>query len=278
MTLHAVPLVGVETLRALARRTTAIRATAAATLLVLVLAAILVGRHPHVRDVQFLPKQSDGIVVLDLSASISTDTYSRIAATLNDLVKTHGRYGLVIFSDTAYEALPPGTPADALRPLGRFFAVPQQESPGVAPAFPVNPWTNSFSGGTKISAGLELARAILLDRRLARPAVLLISDLDDDLGDRSELNDIALTYKREHLLLNVVGLNASPDDERFYKQLRTGSVTEAPLSGRTSAQRARTSFPIWLVAVALVLALVLAANELWGARLTWDAHATTEAA
>ena len=94
-----------------------------------------------------VPKGTNGIVVLDLSASISTETYSRIGATLTDLVATRGRYGLVIFSDVAYEALPPGTPADALRPLIRYFKLPPQTQPGVPPNFPVNPWLQTFSGG-----------------------------------------------------------------------------------------------------------------------------------
>ena len=58
---------------------------------------------------------TDGLVVLDLSASISTDTYARIGATLDELADTGGRYGLIVFSDTAYLALPPGTPAAELR-------------------------------------------------------------------------------------------------------------------------------------------------------------------
>ena len=72
------------------------------------------------------------IVVLDVSASISSETYDRIAATLDRLADSNGRYGLVLFSDTAYLALPPGTAGAELRPFVRFFRVPRQDRRGAA--------------------------------------------------------------------------------------------------------------------------------------------------
>src|SRR6266511_3268220 len=137
---QAIPLADTAALAGAARRTAAIRLAAALGLVGLAAAAILLGRHPRTHEVRFLPERSNGIVVLDLSASISSDTYSRIGQTLIELASSRGRYGLVIFSDTAYEALPPGSPATALRPLIRFFTLPPQRVPGVAPTFPDNPW------------------------------------------------------------------------------------------------------------------------------------------
>ena len=104
---------------------------------------------------------SDGIVVLDLSASISSDTYAEIGTTLSTLASSGGHYGLVLFSSVAYEALPPGTPARELEPFVRFFRV-HSPGPGFAPVFPVNPWTQSFSEGTAISRGLDLAHSIVV--------------------------------------------------------------------------------------------------------------------
>ena len=165
---QAIPLADTGPLAAAARRTARIRVVAGIALVGLATAAILLGRNPQTHDVRFLPERSNGIVVLDLSASISSDTYSRIGQTLGELAASRGRYGLVVFSDTAYEALPPGSPASALRPMLRFFRLPSQPRPGVAPSFPVNPWTKSFSAGTRISSGLELARSILTADRRAR--------------------------------------------------------------------------------------------------------------
>jgi hypothetical protein len=276
----AIPLAGARAFAPLARRTTVVRVTAAAALLALMIAAILVGRHPRVHEVRFLPKSSNGIVVLDLSASISSDTYARIGATLRDLVASHGRYGLVFFSDTAYEALPPGTPSEMLRPLIRFFNLPPQRVAGEAPAFPENPWTRSFTAGTRISTGLELARSILIGDKLARPSVLLISDLDDDSGDLAALGQVATAYRNEHVVLDVVALNAAAQDAQRFRQFvrGSGSITAAHLPGERAAVTGSTRFPIWLVLAATAIALLLAANELWCARLTWSTeHAAREA-
>lgn len=268
---QAIPLADTAALAPAARRTAVIRVAAGLALVALAAGVILLGRHPQTHEVRFLPERSNGVVVLDLSASISSDTYSRIGQTLGAIASSRGRYGLVIFSDTAYEALPPGSPAAAFRPMIRFFKLPPQLRPGVAPTFPVNPWTKSFSAGTRISSGLELARSILLADRRARPAVLLVSDLDDEPNDLPALTGLALAYRREGIPLNVVGLNPSSDDERLFRRFvgSTGSFSRAPLAGEQARSSAHASFPGWLVAVALGLVLLLALNELACARLTW---------
>jgi hypothetical protein len=272
----AIPLADVRGLLPLARRTAVVRIAAAVALVLLACLAILLGRHPHLRESSFLPARSNGIVVLDLSASISTDTYARIGASLAELASSRGRYGLVVFSDTAYEAFPPGTPSAALRPLVRFFTLRPQRTPGFLPTFPVNPWTNSFSGGTRISTGLDLARSLIIEDRLAKPAVLLVSDLDDDQGDVGKVTSLALAYRREGISLDVVALNASVDDERLWRRLvqGTGSFTAARLPGERPEATSRASFPVWLAVVALAIAFVLGLYELWSARLTWAARPT----
>jgi hypothetical protein len=274
----AIPLADANAFAPLARRTRVVRLAAAVALVALAIAAVLVGRHPRVHEVRFLPKGSDGVVVLDVSASISSDTYARIGATLRGLAGSRGRYGLVLFSDTAYEALPPGTPSEMLRPLVRFFTLPRQRVPGEAPTFPDNPWTRSFTGGTRISTGLELARSILIDDRATRPAVLLVSDLDDDAGDLQAVRQLADAYRAEHIRLDVVSLNAAPDDARIFRQFVRGSgtITPAHLPGRKTIAAGSARFPVWIAIVALAIALLLAANELWSARLTWSPEPVAE--
>jgi hypothetical protein len=268
----AIPLAHATRLAPLARRTRLVLVGSGVALVALAVAAVLVGRHPRVHEVRFLPKGSDGVVVLDVSASISSDTYARIGATLRDLADSPGRYGLVLFSDTAYEALPPGTPSEMLRPLVRFFTLPPQRVPGVAPTFPDNPWTRSFTAGTRISTGLDLARSILIRERATRPAVLLVSDLDDDAGDLQAVHDVADAYRNEHIALDVVSLNAAPEDARIFRQFLRGSgtITPAHLPGRHAAVAGSARFPVWIAVTALAIALLLAANELWSARLTWS--------
>ena len=174
-------------------------------------AFIFVARHPHTTTIVPLPPHADTIVVLDLSASISTDTFSRIGGTLSALSRSGSRIGLVVFSDQAYEAFPPGTPAADLAPFVRYFTLPKQRAPGFAPSFPDNPWQSTFTGGTRISAGLDLAHQIAL-AGTRRATVVLVSDLDDDPGDLPRLASVLLAYRRDHVPVRIVGLNPSPND------------------------------------------------------------------
>jgi len=273
--MKAVPLADVGSFGGAARRTRLVRAALAVALAALVLAAAALARHPRTSEHRFLPPGSSGIVVLDLSASVSTDTFSRIGATLGDLAASHGRYGLVVFSDVAYEALPPGTPAAELGPIARYFRIRNARSPNLPPAFPTNPWAQSFTSGTRISSGLDLARSIALHERLRHPAVLLISDLDDDPGDLARLAATALSYRRLGFALRVVALNPSPENERAFQRLlpdRNG-ISHARLRARAEAS-SRTALPRALLVLAVAVAAFLAAFELWSAWLTWRPEAT----
>lgn len=258
----ALPLADAPRLRRFAARTRALRLVLVAIAAAAIAAAALSARHPHVASRSYLPAGSTGIVVLDLSASISTDTYSQIGGTLAQLVASGGRYGLVIFSNQAYEALPPGSPASDLEPFERFFRV-HQGTGGYASSFPVNPWTESFSEGTSISAGLDLARAIAERDHLPRPQLLLISDLDDDPGDLRRVASSALALHRARIPVHVVALSASSADQQLFARL-LGSKTfieNAPPPG-TPTTSTRAAIPYALIAAALVAALALAASEL----------------
>jgi hypothetical protein len=219
-----------------------------------------------------LPADANGIVVLDLSASISSDTYARIADTLDRLIRSDGRYGLVLFSDTAYQALPPGTPAAELRPFRRFFAIPPQAAPGALPELPPSPWTASFSSGTRISTGLALALDVIRAEGLSRPAVLLVSDLDDDTSDIDRVASVAAAYRRAGIPLHVVGLNADPEDAAFVRGLvpAGGTFTAAGLPGRDATAPVHTTS--WaLVAAAVLVPLTLLLFLLVGLPLRWRA-------
>jgi hypothetical protein len=214
------------------------------------------------------------MVVLDLSASISSDTFSRIGETLRKLVATGGRYGLVVFSNVAYEALPPGSPSSALRPLIRYFTVPPGQGPGAGGALPTNPWTLSFSSGTRISSGLDLAHRILLSDHLARARVVLISDLADDPADLQRLNEVASTeYGRGRTPLGVVALNAAPADAAFFERISGTAIAQAsPAPARPSPPPATppSRLPLTVVVPVLAALLALAAFGIWSTRLRWS--------
>src|SRR5205085_5290984 len=74
----AIPLADAPALRAPARRTFAVRATLAAVAIGATVAFLLDSRHPQTRTVVALPRDASTVILLDLSASISTDTYARI--------------------------------------------------------------------------------------------------------------------------------------------------------------------------------------------------------
>jgi len=265
----SIPVADLARVRRAGRRTTYVRFGLAVLLAALVSAVAAVATRPAGRTVLFLPKGSNGIVVLDLSASISSDTYQRIGETLRRLASTNGRYGLVVFSDVAYEALPPGTPARELRPYARFFTLPPARG-GFLPQFPANPWTSSFSGGTRIAAGLGLALRLVQQDELTHPGVILVSDLDDDPGDLKALASVSLAYRQAHVPVKIVALNAAPDDQDFFGRLLKRVATFQ--AGRLPGERAQTygpRVPGWLLLVTILAAAALAANELWSAELTW---------
>jgi hypothetical protein len=270
-----IPLVDVGLLRRATRATGAVRIALGALLVVVAVAAVIVAARLEPRESALLPPGSDGIVVLDVSASISSDTYARIGATLDRLARSEGRFGLVLFSDTAYEALPPGSPARELRAFQRYFVLPEQQRPGFLPMLPTSPWGEAFSGGTRISRGLQLAFDRIRADRLARPAVLLVSDLDDDRGDLESLTSVAIAMKRAGISVRVVGLNPAPEDARLVARLLprgTRDLTAAGLPGE-EATSVRADVPRLLVAAALVLAVLLALNELAATRLRWEGAA-----
>jgi hypothetical protein len=260
-----IPLTDAPRLQVFRRRTALQRLAAAIVALLAALLVVLLARHAPAQPPSLLSPRSDALVVLDVSASISPDTYKRIDATLTQLARSNAHVGLILFSDTAYTALPPGTPAVELAPFARSYRLPANAGLAVTPS---NPWTNAFSAGTKISVGLELALQTIRARSLGAPQVLLVSDLDDDSTDRERLSGIALTFRQLKIPVRVVGLNPSPDDERTVAGLlrNRGDLTLAQLPGRSAPA---APFPTGLVLAVVLTALALGAVALVETRLAW---------
>jgi hypothetical protein len=264
-------------LLARARRTRFLRIGLAAAAAALLAAAVVVALRHDPGEPPLAEPGRTTVLVLDVSSSIDPAQYGRIASTLDRAVAEGGRVGAVLFSDVAYELLPPGTPVAELAGLRRFF-VPLPAAAGGAEAveigatrFPKPPWGEVFSSGTRISTGLRLAAGMLAREGVSNGKVVLISDLDDEYEDLPVLGRVLADYAEAQLPLRIVGLASRAEDEQIFRRL----------VGRASVERAETTaaepdepsagrpepFPVALAGLGIALVLALALNEQLLARL-----------
>lgn len=283
--IRGVPLADAPALARRARLSRLLRlgllAGLAAVLALAVRAAVEGGTDPP----RLAPPGRTSVLVLDVSSSVAPTTFRQIEQTLARAIASGDRYGLVLFSDEAYELLPPGTAAAELDGVRRYFVA---QSPSRSKAyrtfragnlqFPVAPWTAAFTNGTHVSRGLILARAMLRRDRVEDGQVILVSDLEDDYLDIPLLARTIETYGRERLPLHVIGLDPQPYDRQVFRQLLRGrgSVTDAALPGSSLGPTATvppTPFPLALVALASLLVVALGLNEHLLVRLPLRAEA-----
>jgi hypothetical protein len=276
----AIPLGDAWVLDRARKRARAIRIAFALGLAGAAVGAFFAARARNLTPTPLLPPGSSGIIVLDLSSSVEHGTLDRMYAGLTQLGATNDRFGVVVFSARAYEALPPNTPASELAPFARFFHQLSNTTTAFAPGaprvipptglYPTNPWANGFSGGTEISTGLALARRIITTNAVTRPSVWLMSDLADDAPDRANVVRVAKSYINLGISLHVVALDPLKTDARFFERLlgARGSLIEAKPSTQVRLT-SKYGFPAWLTGISLLIALLLAANELWSTPLTW---------
>jgi hypothetical protein len=209
-----------------------------------------------------------GVVALDMSASIAGPVYARVATTLRGIVNANQSIGLVMFSDTAYELLPPNSPPGALLQFIPFFT--PQRFYGGTPIFGTSPW-DTFMGGTRVASGLEMARKALLRAKVQHGAILLVSDLDDASSDEGLLTAEALRLRAEHIPVRIVPLFAAAVDIHFFKALFGQDVMVDPSVFTHTAKRHAESIaapaPWSLLLLGAVLVALLAGNERWNSRL-----------
>lgn len=236
-----------------------------ATLALLFLSA----RHAGAGRAAVFPEGTDtGVVALDMSASISGPTYARVATTLRGIAAANQSVGLVMFSDTAYELIPPNSPPAALTAFVPFF-VPLRYY-GTTPVFGQAPW-DMFMGGTRIAPGLIMAAQSLHRAHVKHGAIVLVSDLDDSSADYPLLSQEAVQLRRQHIPLRIVPLFASHDNKALFGQLFGDGAFVDPRAfthtARRQTQPIAAPAPWTLLGLGVVLVLLLAANERWNARL-----------
>jgi hypothetical protein len=264
-----VPLADLPGLHTAAQRTSLVRvflaAALAGTFALLFVTAHSAGAG---RAAVFPQGMHTGVVALDMSASISGPTYSRVATTLRGIVNANQSVGLVMFSDTAYELLPPNSPPGALVQFIPYF-VPVRYF-GSTPVFSQTPW-DTFMGGTRIATGLEMARVALRRAGLEHGAILLVSDLDDSNSDQALLDQEALKLRAQHIPVRIVPLFAAARNVSLFKALfGNNSIVDPSVFTHTARRRAASvaaAQPWTLLLLGGALVLLLAGNERWNGRL-----------
>lgn len=292
---QSIPLADAHRLGWYVRRTAIVRIALAALLLTALAVEVSFGRDLEKRRQAPFPGGKSGVVVLDLSASIGLPGPD-FTMPLRHLAETRQDFGLVLFSDTAYEAIPPGTESAELMAYIRRFSPPagpcltppgwscppgtrrmsavEAGKPRMRPEARLDPWLESFRGGTRISTGLSLARAILEREGMTRRGVLLVSDINNSLFDLPSLNRELIEYRRVGIPLHIVALAPFQDDRSYFQQLLGSEafVDQADIARRgphSGPARETSSFPVDLVLVGLIVLLLLGANEHYCGRLTW---------
>jgi hypothetical protein len=255
----------VAALRRPSLRTRIVQGVLALTALALLAAAAASASNLESRERGLLPAGSIGVVVVDLSLSIADEDYDIVRGALRRLVEDNAPIGLVVFSDVAYELLPPGTPASEMRPMLRLL-VPPELGP------PINPWTDTFRAGTRVSSALELARSMLERDRVRNGSILLVSDLETAPDDVPPLARVVAALRRSDIELKVVGLAPSSDARVIFEGLLQENAFAAPLGAEDplaeSTSEASSDLPLTLLLLGLLLFAILGLHERFGGRLT----------
>ena len=242
-------------LRRVAQRTRIVRLALAAGLVVALALAFLVARSQDVRQAPLVPSGTTGMLVLDLSASVYEGALDN---TIAKLLSTDERTGLVVFSDSAYELLPPGAPSRELVSLQRFFKARPDGT------LPVNPW-DEFRAGTRISTGVEFARASLARENVTKGSIVLVTDLEILPDEIARLSEQLALARADGYTLRIVPLFPTEEKRALIEQL-VGKSTflSEPKEVDVRVPQEKSLVPPlpWLfLLTVLAVALLLALNE-----------------
>lgn len=246
-----------------ALRTLLLRVGLGGSALLLLAAATASARGLDPRDRGLVP-EGTGVVVVDVSLSIADDASGDVRRALRRVIAADVPVGLVVFSDVPYELLPPGSPPNELRGLVRMLT-----------PFPggdvINPWSDTFRGGTRISTALQLAKAMLEDDRVENGSILLISDLETSPDDVPALARTLRAIRRDEIPVHLVALGPSSDSRLLFGEiLGRDAFTPPPRADRPSGEEPREEprpVPRGLLFLGAACLLALAAHERYAGRL-----------
>jgi len=266
---RTIPNSDAATLRRIRIRTSVVRVALGALVCALAAGAFLSARDLEPRASELLPGGRSGVLVIDLSLSIVNDDYADVHAVLERLIKSGNPMGLVVFSDVAYELLPPRSPSNELRPLLRYFT-PR------GGRLPPNPWTPNFQAGTRISAALDLAYGMLRRDRVSPSSIVLVSDLETAPADYTGLGKILRRLRSSSASVRVVALSPSSDALTFFGGILGEQVFVDPVEPNTGELRPlevslRGETPLALLVASGLVLFALAAYEGFAGRLALPA-------
>jgi hypothetical protein len=210
------------------------------------------------------------MIVLDLSGS--TGAKAEVGELIRRIAAADERTGLIVFSDGAYEVLPPGTPGRDLVPMIRFFT----PSPGGQAIG--DPWSSNFSGGTNVIAGIERALESLERDDVASGSILLVSDLEFVPEQIAQLPALLTKLGETRIDVRVLPVDARPEQRRFFERVlgadafvdidSATAIAAGSGPGASLFRLAEDGTPWLFVFLVGTLLVLLAANERFSARLT----------
>lgn len=260
---HGIPASEPGKLGRVARRTTILRIALAVALTGALALVLLVAFRQDVRHAPLVPAGTTGILVLDLSASVYEGALDQ---TVEKLARTDERTGVVVFSDGAYELLPPGSPGRELFSLLRFFKARPDGT------LPPNPW-EEFRAGTQIASGLTVAHEALRRENVSRGSIVLVSDLEILPDQIARVSNVIAELRNDGVQIRIVPLFPSAEKRALVEQLvgkdaflaepeKEGTAVQA-LERRTLARSA----PWVFILAGGLLVVLLAGNERFLSRL-----------
>jgi hypothetical protein len=254
----------VSSFRTASRRSLALRVLLGGGAVLLLAAAVASARDLDPNDRGLLPAGTTGVVVLDLSLSIVDDQSGVVRRTLQTLIDADAPVGLVVFSDIPYELLPPGTPPKELRPLIRMLT-PNAEGNVV------NPWSDAFRAGTRISTAIDLAHDMLVADNVKDGSILLVSDLETAPDDVPETAKVLRRIQRDGTPVRLLALAPSSDARALFGGILGPAaftpLVEGPVRAAESPDARRRPLPTTLIVLGLLFLVALAAHERYAGRL-----------
>src|SRR5712691_8156155 len=217
----AIPFTGLDRLRTAARRTMLQRSALGLAAVALLAVAALTARSLELPAHRLVPESRSGVIVLDLSRSINGSRMGEMADLLRRFAVPGQRVGLVVFSDMAYELLPPGSPGTELRPMIGFLTPFRLRPHAKKLRLPETPWDPHFRAGTRISVGLAAAHQALLRHGRGRGVVMLVSDLSGLPDDLPRVAEEIVALQNDRIPLRIVALKPSAGDRSVFERLRS---------------------------------------------------------